>query len=123
MRTLLAVVTLAAALAAACGDDDRPSAAAWAQRWDDTRALVPEASVIGSDAGVDRCGEFLGEIRSRREELLPAPSDAVGDAFTAWMEAAQAIGLECGDTDDLDERLSELDEIGDRIDILLEGGA
>lgn len=121
-RTALPAVLAGALIIGACGgSEDRPTAAEWRPDWDSTRVLVPTADRLEA-GGVDLCGELLGEVRSRREELLPTPSKPTDDAFILWVEQAEALGLDCvDDTEDLDTRLDEITDLADQVDLALSG--
>lgn len=117
---MLRSISLAAAcflLVAACEGESRPSAHEWRPAWESARQLVPDAATV-EEEGAELCGEFLGEVRQQRDEMTPAPNDAIGDAFKAWAEEAESLGLDCGsDTEeDLDERIGEIDELADQVD-------
>lgn len=115
LMTVLAVVVLAA-----CGgNEERPTVASWRPEWEAARDLVPDAETLREE-GVDVCGSFLGEVRSRREELLPSPSEVVDDVFAEWIEQAESLGLDCvDDSEDLDARLADIEDLADRIDTAL----
>ena len=82
---------------------------------------MPDAATIES-GGTDVCGEFLGEVRSERESLLPTPDEPTDDAFTLWVEQAEALGLDCvDDTEDLDQRLAEITNLADQVDLSVAG--
>ena len=113
-------ILVAVLLLAACGGEDRPGAQAWRAEWEAARALVPAAEAFEEDDAAERCGEFLGAVRTSRQELLPGPNETVDEAFTDWVEQAEALGLDCrDDTQDVDERLAELEEIAARVDRLV----
>lgn len=118
---VLACLALSVPVAGCGSDDERPTRAAWEQEWDDTRALIPDAAAF-SDGSTDRCGELLGEVRARREELTPSPNEVIDDAFTDWVQQAEALGLDCpGEAEEVDERLRELDNLADLVDLALAG--
>lgn len=119
-----ALVLAAASSMLACGaDDDRPSRAAWEARWESTKALVPEAEEV-LDEGEEVCGPFLGDIRSRRDDLLPAPTEVLDETVSAWLADAEAVGLDCAaDEEQLRQRLDDLEVLESQIDAGLEAGA
>lgn len=120
--TSVAAVLAIVSLAACDSGDDRPGTAQWRQEWEATTALVPESDEVLDD-GQDVCGEFLGEVRARREDLLPTPKRALDDTVTAWLSKAEAIGLDCGDDEEiLRDRLEDLDVLASQVDAALETG-
>lgn len=120
-KALASIVAVTAVLCAACSDDSRPTISEWRPAWEATRDLIPDAATI-EEQGSDACSPFLGLVRERRAELTPAPTKTVDDAFADWAEEAEALGLDCKEgTDDLDERLAEVDRLGDRVDRVLGG--
>ena len=121
LARLVLGVALVAVLTGCGSDDERPTRAAWEQAWDGARDLVPEPSAA-AEISADRCGELLGEVRSRREELTPAPNEVIDDAFTDWVQQAEALGLDCPDEgEDVEGRLRELDNLADLVDLALAG--
>ncbi len=122
MRIVNAALVTVLVVAGACsGSTGRPTAAEWTPGWESARALLPSADAIEAD-GTELCGDFLGEVRSRREELLPAPDEPVDEAFLAWIEQAEALGLDCeDDSENLDDRVEEIEQLGERVDLALTG--
>lgn len=111
----------------ACGDDEpnRPSLAAWAPAWAEVRALEP--SVEQAEAGgTDVCGEFLGQVRDRRQDVLPTPDPSLDGPTEAWIEEAETVGLDCDREGDLVANLEDLqrraDAIDEMVDALRSGG-
>ncbi|MAT04383.1 MAG: hypothetical protein CL424_04995 [Acidimicrobiaceae bacterium] len=96
---LLASVGLTGVLAA-CGDDDRPSDAAWSAIWDGERALVPTEAefVVG---GRELCDQLVGLYRERFDDLTPTPSEGLDDAVAAWSDQAEQIAFDCPDDPDV----------------------
>lgn len=120
----LVVILLSIAIAvSACGDDesDRPPLEPWRADWSELRDLLPEDVAIES-GGTDVCGDFLGEVRSRRADVIPTPDMSLDEPVEAWVSEAETVGLDCDREGDLDERLADLaqraEEIDARIDLL-----
>lgn len=125
LRLGISALVLAAgpSLLACSSEADRPSRAAWEARWQSTRTLVPEAEEVLAE-GEEVCGSFLGEVRSRREDLLPAPTEVLDDTVSAWLADAEAVGLDCADDEEqLRQRLDDLEVLESQIDAGLEAGA
>lgn len=107
----------------ACGDDeaDRPDLAVWTEDWSELRDLLPEDVAIES-GGTDICGEFLGEVRNRRADVIPTPDVSLDEPVGAWVSEAETLGLDCDREGDLGERLDDLatraEEIDARVDLL-----
>ncbi|MDE0803056.1 MAG: hypothetical protein OSA99_07000 [Acidimicrobiales bacterium] len=108
---------------AACGDDDadRPELAEWTEDWSELRDLVPE-DVATDSVGTDACGEFLGDVRNRRADVIPTPDVSLDEPVGQWVSDAETVGLNCDREGDLDERLRDLatrsEEIDARVDLL-----
>ncbi len=123
MRTLAAIALAVVLAGGACGetDADDPTLAEWTPQWIALRDLVPDADRIDSD-GTDVCGDFLGEARTRRNEVIPTPDESLEEPVAAFVAEAETIGLDCDREGDLTERLDDLaaraDEIDARIDLL-----
>ena len=66
------------------------------------------------------CGDFLGEVRERRDGLLPTPDEALDEIVREWIAEAEALGLDCEREGDLTDRLDELDRLADEIDAEIE---
>lgn len=115
------LIIAAALLLTACGDDSRPRIDEWQARWESIRDLAPDAATI-ADEGTEVCGTFLGEVREQRDELTPAPTEAAEEAFGAWAEEAETLGLECeGGATDLDRQLARIDRLAARVDSAIGG--
>lgn len=120
-NALLSMIITVGLLVTACADDSRPKIAEWQPEWEATRDLVPDAAAI-EERGAEVCGTFLGEVREQRDELTPAPTEPAEQAFTAWAEEAETLGLDCqSGTTDLDEQLARIDRLADRVDAALGG--
>ena len=120
---VLACVGLALSLLACEDGDDRPGPVAWGRAWEQTQAVIPEAPAF-EDHPADLCGEILGEVRARSEEMLPSPSEKVDAAFHDWVERAETIGLDCTEnTADFGEQLAELGALARRVDVALAGAS
>lgn len=117
MRRLVMSALALLLVAAACGesDADRPAASAWQPAWLGLRDLVPEADAIEDD-GVEVCSRFLGEVRERRNDVLPTPDPSLDEPVEEWVAEAETVGLDCEREGDLAERLADLEQRGDEID-------
>lgn len=121
MTRLVGIVLVASSIATACGDDaaDRPAISEWKPRWLGTRDLVPDASRLDDD-GTEVCGDFLGEVRERRNEVLPTPDPTLDDLVREWVSEAETVGLDCDREGELAERLDDLEAQADEIDARIE---
>lgn len=114
---------MVAALAlVACGGDDRPSAADWADAWEREQALVPSADEL-SDGGQPLCDELIGELRGSLNRLTPTPTEALDDAVKAWADHADSLVFECPEGDRLAERHERLDVLAAEVDAGLAAGS
>lgn len=110
-RLTTAVLVLATTIGAlaACGGDDRPSAAQWEPEWVAVQAEVPEPAEI-DEGGEDVCSTALGELRASREELEPAPTPALGERVGEWLATAEGLMLDCpGEGDERRQLYEELE--------------
>lgn len=116
MRHFAIALTFVLAIAGCGGGDDRPDRAEWRADWDATKELVPTVEAIEED-GEDICGDVLGEVRARREVLLPTPFDTVDPTVDEWIALVEGIGLDCpDDAEELDQRLGEIQSLTAEID-------
>ena len=123
MRMIAASLLLLVAALAGCGEDDadRPALAAWSDDWTALRDMVPQDAAINENS-TEVCGDFLGEVRNRRADVLPTPDVSLDEPVTDWVSQAETIGLDCDREGDLDDRIDDLsqraEEIDARIDLL-----
>lgn len=97
-------------LAAACGtsESDRPTDQEWLARWEERRALVPDAEMILS-GGQDLCDSLVGDLRVSLPDLLPSPADALDPVVRDWSDQAVSLAFDCPDEPSvLAERLGSL---------------
>ncbi len=108
------VVVVVAAVAGACGGDDRPTVQQWRPRWE---ALAAEAPSAGhQELSGQQCERLLTVARTGRSEVLPAPDEALDGPVRQWVSVAETIGFDCLDHDDLTGALRELEIIGAEVD-------
>lgn len=118
MRQFVTACALVVVVAACGGSDDRPSTEAWSSDWIETRDLLPGEAAI-AEGGEEVCGDMLGHVRAQREELLPAPSQALDDLVDEWVALVEGLGLDCPeDGDELAQRLATVDALTQEIDDL-----
>lgn len=116
LAVLLATVVAAGTVGACSADNENLDGVAWESRWRDTAELVPTRADIDEE-GEDLCGDFLGEVRDRRTELVPTPYEVLDETVREWFAKTEALGLDCGDdADTLDELLSDIDVLTAEID-------
>lgn len=90
--------------------------------WTSTRDLVPDAAGF-LEGGEDLCGEVLGEVRARREELLPTPTETLDELVKEWVTDVEGLSLDCpNDRDEVDERLATIDVLRDAVNTATEAG-
>ncbi len=100
----------------ACGGDDRPTDAEWAERWELERAAYPAADELLA-GGDEFCGELLGRLRDDLDALLPTPAPALDGPVREWRDHAETIAFECHDDPDvLAAELDELDVLAAEVD-------
>lgn len=88
------VVSLAAVgLLAGC-EGGRPSSAAWADRWDDVRALVPTEDEL-VDGGRSFCDQLVADLRTQLDDLEPTPSESIDPALESWSDRLRTLAFEC----------------------------
>ena len=121
MHKLPLLVLVGSLALGGCGEEasDRPALTEWQPEWLGTRDLVPSAGRIEDD-GAAVCGDFLGEVRERRDGLLPTPDPTLDDSVDKWIADAEALGLDCEREGDLTERLDELERLASEIDAEIE---
>lgn len=117
MKKLTALALAVISVSAACGESgsDRPELATWDPQWTELRDLIPDSTDVESD-GVEVCSQFLGDVRERRNDVIPTPEPSLDQPITEWVAEAETIGLDCDREGDLVERLTDLHERGDSID-------
>lgn len=122
---MVAALVALSVLLAACGDDtgDRPELSQWQPAWEQARDLVPSDQEFRPDGDADPevCGDFLGAVRERRNDIVPTPSAVLDDPVSEWVAMAEALGLDCDREGDLDERVEELRAQSDEIDTTIAG--
>lgn len=121
MHKLSALLVAIGLVFGACGEEaaDRPAVTEWQPQWLGSRDLPPSPERIADD-GTEVCGDFLGEVRERRDGLLPTPDEALDEVVREWIAEAEALGLDCEREGDLTERLDELERLADEIDAEIE---
>lgn len=93
-RALAALAVLLLVLSS-CQQEQRPSPAAWAIRWGEARAGLPDREAFSGTDDRARCDRALEELRGARERLLPAPDPDVERLATAWLDLAEGMMFEC----------------------------
>lgn len=122
MALLAAVV---ATSLASCGPGERPSLAEWEATWEEVQATIPAASSLEDPPATDVCEAVLGELRTQRPRLVPAPDDLVASASTAWIAYAEHVFFGCfgeGTPEDVAEAYENLDRLAAEVEASLPEG-
>jgi hypothetical protein len=93
-RSGLVIAAVVAVAAGGCGDD-RPSTSEWRATWEEVQATIPARSTLQTPPSTETCRTVLGELRSQRPRLTPAPDDLVGSASAAWAAYAEHVFFGC----------------------------
>ncbi len=121
MRKLATVVLAALFTIAACGESgsDRPELASWQPQWSALSNLIPDSTAV-DEGGVEVCSKFLGDVRERRNDVIPTPDLSLEEPVTEWVAEAETVGLDCDREGALVERLTDLHDRAEAIDTLID---
>jgi len=118
---MLVAVALAAAMG--CQGSGRPSVEQWRPLWLDAQTAVPARARLDGTEDRTLCDHALSELRAERLSVLPAPSQDLDRAVTAWLELAEDMMFDCPDRGGpyagFDAGYQELARLAQQVDVVL----
>jgi len=120
---VIACIVAFGLVAAACGNDERPSVNEWRAQWQGAMDGLPTSAALGQPPERTLCRTTLGHIRELQGDLLPTPDAAIDGTVSEWLRVAEDAFFECppssAELPSMAAAYGELDRLAAEINVVL----
>jgi hypothetical protein len=119
----LSLAAVLVMIVSACSSVPRPETAEWTPTWEAAKAVLPDLAEGEPDE--ETCSAALVQLREVAPDLRPTPNDSIDETVDRWLLIAEETMFECpadtGAFNTFEAAYTELDLLGDQIDVVVYG--